>query len=335
MGNNNTFIIAEISANHNHDFDLTVKTIKAIADTGADAVKVQTYKADSLALDVDNEYFGPKKEGLWKGIKPYDLYKAGTMPYEWQPRLKQITEELGLVFFSTPFDFEGVDFLEKMGVPMYKIASFEINDIPLIRYAAQKGKPMIISTGLGDVRDIELAIDTCKATGNNDITLLKCTSQYPATLEQANLMTIPDMAARFKVKVGVSDHTMGNIVPIVAVSLGARVVEKHFILDRTLGGPDAAFSVEPLEFKQMVKAIRDVELALGGVKYEVTDKDKTKRRSLFVTRDISKGDILNPDNVKSLRPGNGLAPVYLSSIYGKTVNRDLKKGDALRLEYID
>lgn len=230
MENNKTFIIAEISANHNHDFDLTVKTIKAIAETGADAVKVQTYKADSLALDVDNEYFGPKKEGLWKGIKPYDLYKAGMMPYEWQPKLKQIAEELGLVFFSTPFDFEGVDFLEKMGVPMYKIASFEINDIPLIRYVAQKRKPMIISTGLGDIQDIESAIDACKAAGNDDITLLKCTSQYPATLEQANLITIPDMAARFKVKVGVSDHTMGDMVPVVAVSLGARVVEKHFIL---------------------------------------------------------------------------------------------------------
>ena len=335
MENNKTFIIAEISANHNHDFDLTVKTIKAIAETGADAVKVQTYKADSLALDVDNEYFGPKKEGLWKGIKPYDLYKAGMMPYEWQPKLKQIAEELGLVFFSTPFDFEGVDFLEKMGVPMYKIASFEINDIPLIRYVAQKRKPMIISTGLGDIQDIESAIDACKAAGNDDITLLKCTSQYPATLEQANLITIPDMAARFKVKVGVSDHTMGDMVPVVAVSLGARVVEKHFILDRALGGPDAAFSVEPQEFERMIKAIRDVELALGTVKYEVTDKDKMKRRSLFVTEDISKGDILGADNIRSLRPGYGLAPVYLSSVYGKNVNRDLKKGDALRWEYID
>ena len=335
MENNKTFIIAEISANHNHDFDLTVKTIKAIAETGADAVKVQTYKADSLALDVDNEYFGPKKEGLWKGIKPYDLYKAGMMPYEWQPKLKQIAEELGLVFFSTPFDFEGVDFFVFLGVPMYKIASFEINDIPLIRYVAQKRKPMIISTGLGDIQDIESAIDACKAAGNDDITLLKCTSQYPATLEQANLITIPDMAARFKVKVGVSDHTMGDMVPVVAVSLGARVVEKHFILDRALGGPDAAFSVEPQEFERMIKAIRDVELALGTVKYEVTDKDKMKRRSLFVTQDISKGDILGADNIRSLRPGYGLAPVYLSSVYGKNVNRDLKKGDALRWEYID
>ena len=226
-------------------------------------------------------------------------------------------------------------FLEKMGVPMYKIASFEINDIPLIRYVAQKRKPMIISTGLGDIQDIESAIDACKAAGNDDITLLKCTSQYPATLEQANLITIPDMAARFKVKVGVSDHTMGDMVPVVAVSLGARVVEKHFILDRALGGPDAAFSVEPQEFERMIKAIRDVELALGTVKYEVTDKDKMKRRSLFVTQDISKGDILGADNIRSLRPGYGLAPVYLSSVYGKNVNRDLKKGDALRWEYID
>lgn len=223
-----TYIIAELSANHNHDFDLAVKTIEAMAKSGADAVKIQTYTPDSLVLNVNNEYFGPIKSGLWKGIKRYDLYKQGTLPYEWQPKLQKVAHKLGLDFFSTPFDKEGVDFLEKMNIPIYKIASFEINDIPLIRYVARKGKPMIISTGVGDIEDIKLALDTCYNEGNRNISLLKCTSEYPATYEQANLKTIPDMKQRFCLRVGVSDHTMGALVPTVAVSLGAEIVEKHF-----------------------------------------------------------------------------------------------------------
>lgn len=331
MNTKKTFIIAELSANHNNDFKLAVKTIQAMAESGADAVKVQTYTADSLALDVNNEYFGPKKEGLWKGIRPYDLYKEASMPYEWQPKLKKISEELGLVFFSSPFDFEAVDFLESIDCPIYKIASFEITDIPLIEYAASKGKPMIISTGVADLADIELAIETCKKVGNNDITILKCTSQYPAQISDANLSTIPDMAKRFNVKVGVSDHTMGSIVPIVAVSLGATVVEKHFILDRNMGGADSTFSMEPKEFRDMVVNIRDVEKSLGLVNYTVSKKDKLRRRSLFAVKDIGINELFTLDNIRSLRPGNGLHPKSLMNIIGKKAKSNFKKGDPISL----
>lgn len=331
---NKTFIIAELSANHNNDFNLAVKTIEAMAKSGADAVKVQTYTADSLSLDVNNEFFDPKTDGLWKGIRPYDLYKEASMPYEWQPKLKKIAEELGLVFFSSPFDFEGVDFLESMNVPMYKIASFEITDIPLIKYVAEKGKPVIISTGVGDFNDIKQAVDKCHEVGNYDITLLKCTSQYPATIQDANLLTIPDMQKRFNVKVGVSDHTLGSIVPAVAVSLGAQVVEKHFILDRNLGGADSAFSLNPVEFRQMVDSVRAVEKALGAIKYDVSDQDKLKRRSLFVTENIKKGELITNKNVKSLRPGYGLEPKYLSGIIGKRAKSNLKKGTPFRIEFV-
>lgn len=292
-----TYIIAELSANHNHDFDLAVKTIEAMAKSGADAVKIQTYTPDSLVLNVNNEYFGPIKSGLWKGIKRYDLYKQGTLPYEWQPKLQKVAHKLGLDFFSTPFDKEGVDFLEKMNIPIYKIASFEINDIPLIRYVARKGKPMIISTGVGDIEDIKLALDTCYNEGNRNISLLKCTSEYPATYEQANLKTIPDMKQRFCLRVGVSDHTMGALVPTVAVSLGAEIVEKHFILDRSLGGPDSAFSMEPKEFAVMVESIRGVEKVLGEVKYDITDKERNKRRSLYAKVDIHEGDMFMEQNI--------------------------------------
>jgi len=334
MNSNKTFIIAELSANHNNDFDLAVKTIKAMAESGADAVKIQTYTADSLALDVDNEYFGPKKEGHWKGIRPYDLYLEASTPYEWQPKLKKIAEGLGLVFFSSPFDKEGIDFLEKIDNPIYKIASFEINDIPLIKYAASKNKPMLISTGVGDEDDIKLALKACYESGNKDITLLKCTSQYPAELKDANLLTIPDIKNRFGVKVGVSDHTLGHTVPVVAVSLGAQVVEKHFILDRKLGGADSAFSMEPEEFKTMVDEVRKVEAALGEISYTVSEKDKLKRRSLFATRDIKKGEILSEQNIKSLRPGHGLAPQYYEQIIGKNATSDLKKGEIINLKDI-
>lgn len=326
---NRTYIIAELSANHNHNYDLAVKTIEAMAEAGADAVKIQTYTPDSLVMDVDNEYFGPIKGGLWDGIKRYDLYKVGMLPYEWQPKLQKVATDLGMDFFSTPFDLPGVDFLEKMNVPKYKIASFEINDIPLIRYVAKKHKPMIISTGVGDEEDIRLALETCYKEGNHDIALLKCTSEYPATLEQANLLTIPDMKKRFGVKVGVSDHTMGSLVPTVAVSLGAEIVEKHFILSRSCGGPDSAFSMEPQEFKEMVDNIRNVEKALGEVKYEITDRQRQKRRSLYAKQDIHVGEVFSSDNIGSFRPGFGLSPKYWDEIIGKTSKRNISRGDIL------
>jgi len=328
-----TFIIAELSANHNNNFDTAVETIKAMAESGADAVKVQTYTADSLALDVDNEFFGPKKEGLWKGIRSYDLYKEAAMPYDWQPKLQKIATDLGMVFFSSPFDFKGVDFLEKIDIPIYKIASFEITDIPLIKYVAEKGKPIIISTGVATEKDIALAVDTCLKAGNTNITLLKCTSHYPSTLEEANLLTIPDIAKKFKVKVGVSDHTMGYIVPMVAVSLGAKVVEKHFILDRSLGGPDSSFSMEPSEFKEMVNQIRNVEKTLGKISYDVDKKDRAKRRSLFAVQDIEKGEVFTAQNIRSLRPGIGLAPRYYPLILGKKALLDISKGSPLEKDY--
>lgn len=329
-----TFIIAELSANHNNDFDLSVKTIEAMAKAGADAVKVQTYKPESLTLNLNTGYFAPRTEGLWKGYTSWDLYTEAAMPYEWQPKLQKITNDLGLEFFSSPFDHEGVDFLESLNVPRYKIASLEITDIPLIEYVASKGKPMIISTGVAEIEDIELALEACYKAGNKDITLLKCTSQYPAPIEQANLRTMVDMKERFGVKVGLSDHTMGSLVPTVAVSLGAEVVEKHFILDRSLGGPDSPFSMEPNEFAEMVKAVREAESALGQVTYEVSDSDKMRRRSLFVAGDIKSGEVVTEKNVRSIRPGMGLHPKDQSLVLGKVVKRDLSKGSPLKKEDI-
>jgi len=332
---NKTYIIAELSANHNNDFNLAVKTIQAMAAAGADAVKVQTYKPESLTINSDTGYFAPRTEGLWKGYTPWNLYSEASMPYEWQPKLQKIVNDLGLHFFSSPFDKEGVDFLESINVPKYKIASFEITDIPLIEYTASKGKPMIISTGVAEIRDIELAIQACRSQGNNDITLLKCTSQYPATISQANLRTMVDIKERFQVKVGLSDHTMGALVPTVAVALGAEVVEKHFILDRNLGGPDAAFSMEPEEFKEMVTAVRNTEKALGRVTYEVSENDKNRRRSLFVTQDIKAGEIITEKNVRSVRPGFGMHPKHLAEILGKKVTKDLEKGTPLNSNYVE
>jgi len=327
-----TYIIAEISANHNNDFDLAVKTLEAMAKSGADAVKVQTYKPQSLTINLDTGHFASRKDGLWKGYTPWKLFTEAAMPYEWQPKLQKIAENLRLEFFSSPFDLEGVDFLETLNVPRYKIASFEITDIPLITYVASKGKPMIISTGVAEIEDIELALEACYNAGNKDITLLKCTSQYPATIEQANLKTMVDMKERFGVKVGLSDHTMGSLVPTVAVSLGAEVVEKHFILDRSLGGPDFAFSMEPDEFAEMVSAIRNTEKVLGSVTYEVSETDKMRRRSLFVVEDIKAGDIITEKNVRSVRPGFGLHPKYLPEVLGKEATSDLEKGERFELK---
>ncbi|MFV0331777.1 MAG: pseudaminic acid synthase [Dysgonomonas sp.] len=327
--NSNVFIIAEISANHNNDFDTCVKTIESIAKSGADAVKVQTYKPESLTLDVNNEYFGPKKDGPWKGCTPYQVFSEGAMPYEWQPKLKEIANNWGLEFFSSPFDIEGVDFLESIGVNLYKVASFEITDIPLIEYIASKGKPMIISTGVAELCDIDMAVRACRKVGNNDITLLKCTSEYPAPVDKANLLTINNLRETFSVKVGVSDHTMGIIVPVVSVAIGATVVEKHFILNRKLGGPDSSFSMEPEEFTSMVKAVREAEKSLGKISYEISDNDKSRRRSLFLVEDIKAGEKITEKNIRSIRPAFGLHPKYYRQVLGKTVNRDIKKGTPL------
>ncbi len=328
------FIIAEMSANHNHNYDLAVKTIEAMAETGADAVKFQTYTPDSLTLNVDNKYFGPRESGLWKGMTLYEIYTKGAMPYEWQPKLKKIANDLGLVCFSTPFDKEGVDFMEQMDMPIYKIASLEITDVNLIEYAASKHKPMIISTGVADIEDIELVIETCRKAGNDDITLLKCTTEYPAPMEKANLLTIPDMKQRFGVKVGVSDHSMTNIVPITAVALGATVVEKHFILDRSLGGLDSAFSLNKEEFALMVKSIRETEKALGKITYDLIGRGVTGRRSLFASEDIKEGEEFSVYNVKSVRPADGLHPKYFGEIIGKRASTEIAKGSPLKMEYI-
>lgn len=326
IGKSGVFVIGELSANHNGNFDLAVKTIEALAKTGADAVKVQTFKPESLTLNLRSGHFAPKTDGLWRGYTPWELYSEAAMPYEWQPKLKEIAEQLGLVFFSSPFDFEAVDFLESIGNPIYKIASFEITDIPLIRYAAAKGKPMIISTGVAEIEDIELALKACRDVGNNDITLLKCTSQYPATIEQANLKTMSDLKQRFTVNVGVSDHTMGSLVPVVAVALGATVVEKHFILNRNLGGVDSTFSMEPDEFKEMVITVRNVEMSLGNIDYEVNNADRNRRRSLFVVKEMKRGEEFTMDNVRSLRPGVGLLPKHLESVIGCVATKDIKIG---------
>ena len=312
--NEKIFIIAELSANHGHDINIAKETIKAAKESGADAIKIQTYTADTLTIDCDNEYFKLDSGTIWDGRTLYDLYREAYTPWEWQRELMEYANSLGLIFFSTPFDKTAVDFLEELNVPLYKVASFEIMDIPLIEYIASKGKPMIISTGIAELSDIEEAIEACKRAGNNQIILLKCTSSYPAQIEDANLKTIPNMKETFGVEVGLSDHTLGITVPVVSVALGARVIEKHFILDKLIGGPDASFSLEPHEFKQMVESIRDAEKALGKVDYSMNEKKKSSRllgRSLFVVKDIKAGEKFTEDNVRSIRPGYGISPKHI------------------------
>lgn len=335
--NYRTFIIAELSANHNQSFDNAVKLIKEAKKAGADAVKLQTYTPDTITINCSNEYFQIKQGTIWDGKTLYDLYKEAYTPWEWQPKLKEIAENEGLIFFSTPFDKTAVDFLEDMDVPAYKVASFEITDIPLIEYIASKGKPIIISTGIATLSDIEEAINACRRMNNNQIALLKCTSAYPSPLEEVNLKTIPNMIETFKTIVGLSDHTLGISVPVAAVALGAKIIEKHFTLSRGMGGPDAAFSLEPEEFKQMVRSVREVEKALGDVSYELSEKTKKSRefsRSLFVVKDIKKGDVFTEENVRSIRPGFGLHPKYYKDVLGKKATKDIKKGTPLNWNLI-
>ncbi|WP_400080424.1 pseudaminic acid synthase [Winogradskyella sp. R77965] len=331
------FIIAELSANHQGDINVAIETIRAAKRAGADAVKLQTYTADTITLDVKNKYFKIDQGTVWDGRYLHDLYKEAFTPWEWHKQLFDIAKEEGLVCFSSPFDFTAVDFLETLETPIYKIASFEITDIPLIEYVAKKGKPIIISTGIATIEDIELAIKTCKEAGNDDITILKCTSQYPAKIEDANLLTIPDIASRFNVKVGLSDHTLGITAPVVAVTLGAAVIEKHIILDKSIGGPDAHFSLDEGEFKSMVKAVRNAEKSFGTIDYELTEAKQNSRafsRSLFVVEDVKEGDIISSENVRSIRPGFGLHPKHLKSILGKTFLRNIDKGEPLNFDMI-
>lgn len=330
-------IVAEISANHNGSKEIAIETIKAIKRAGADAVKLQTYTPDTITLNCHLDDFKIKQDTLWDGKYLYDLYKEAYTPWEWHEDLFHVAKEEGLICFSSPFDKTAVDFLENLGNPIYKIASFEITDIPLIEYVAKKMKPIVISTGIATEEDIQLAIDTCRMVGNNDITLLKCTSSYPAPIEEANLCMIKDLAMRFNVKSGLSDHTMGSIAPIVATTMGATMIEKHFILNRTIGGPDAEFSMEEEDFFRMVQDIRLAEQSIGKVTYELTYKMQQGRqfsRSLYVVEDMKEGDIITEKNVRSIRPGFGLHPKYFVNILGKKIASDLKKGIGLTIDMI-
>lgn len=333
-----TFIIAEMSANHLMDFDRAVAVMRAAKDAGADAIKIQTYTADTITLDCDDPCFQITQGTIWDGTTLHRLYETAYTPWEWQPRLQKLAEELGLVFFSSPFDFSAVDFLENMRVPAYKIASFEINDIPLIRKIARLKKPMIFATGVARLADIELALRTCKEEGNEDVILLKCTSSYPAPYEDINLRTIPSMAQTFDCITGLSDHSMGHAVADAAVALGAKVVEKHLTLSRADGGADAAFSMEPEEFRIMTENIRKIEKALGTVTYELTEKQERERehsRSLFVAKDMRAGDVFTPENLRSVRPACGLHTMYYEELLGKKISRDARLGTPMSWELVE
>ena len=326
------YVVAELSANHNQNFDDAIKLIHAAKNAGADAVKLQTYKPDTITINSDREEFRVGNWSLWAGKTLYEIYSNNYTPWEWLPQLKKEADALGCTLFSTPFDATAVDVLENINVPAYKISSLEIVDIPLIEYVARKGKPVIISTGTASVSEIEEAVSAVVNTGNHQIILLKCTTAYPAPLDEINLRTIPDMSAKFNLPIGISDHSLGILVPIAAISLGACVVEKHLTLKRNVDHPDSLYSLEPLEFKEMVTAIRNVEKSLGSIKYG-PGKDEANRlylrRSLFVVTNIKKGDQFTLDNIRSIRPGYGLHPRYLSQILGKHASRDIAKGTPL------
>jgi len=326
------FIIAELSANHGGSLEIAKETVRAAKRAGADAIKLQTYTADTITLDVKTDYFKINHGTAWDGQYLYDLYKDASLPWDWHKPLFKLAKEEGLICFSSPFDKTAVDFLEKENTPIYKVASFEITDIPLIRYIASKQKPIIISTGIATIEDIELAITACKEEGNSQITILKCTSAYPAAPENANLLTIPDIKKRFGVKVGLSDHTMGIEAPMIAVALGAQVIEKHFILDKKIGGADAHFSLDEKQFKKMVDAVRTTEKLMGNIDYEMTEKKKKSRefsRSLFVVKDVKAGEVITEENIRSIRPGFGLHPKYYNKIIGKRFTRNISKGEPL------
>ena len=332
------FIIAELSANHNGSISTAIETIKAAKKAGADCVKFQTYTADTITMDHRSDHFKLTQGTIWDGQYLYDLYKTAYTPWEWHEELFKVCAEEGLVSFSSPFDFTAVDFLENLNVPAYKIASFEITDIPLIKYTASKMKPMIISTGIATLEDIQLALDACRKVGNNNVALLKCTSSYPAPLDEANLIMIKDLSEKFNVVTGLSDHTMGSIAPLTSVALGAKIIEKHFILDKTLGGPDASFSMDQDEFKDMVDSVRAAEKSLGSVNYSLTEKQANSRehsRSLFAVNDIEAGEKITNKNVRSIRPWHGLHPKYLDKILGTNIIKKIKKGTPLDPSYLE
>lgn len=319
------FIIAELSANHGGDINIAKNTIQAAKEIGANAIKLQTYTADTITLNCDKEDFIIKGGTLWDDKKLYDLYNEAFLPWEWHKELFDYARSINIDIFSSPFDKSAVDFLEQFNPSAYKIASFEITDYELIRYTASKGKPMIISTGIATIDEIQDAVDICKSEGNDDIILLKCTSAYPAALEDANLLTIPNLAKTFGVISGFSDHTLGSTAPIVATTLGAKVIEKHFILDKSIGGADADFSLDKNEFKEMIQAVRDTEKLLGVIDYSLNEKKNHNRRfsrSLYISKDIKKGEIFTEDNIRSVRPGYGLHPKYLKNILGKKAKKD-------------
>lgn len=330
------FIVAEMSCNHLQRFEYAVEIIRKAKEAGADAIKLQTYTPDTMTIDCNNRYF--TLEGtIWAGKSLYQLYEEAYTPWEWHPKLKKIAEDEGLVFFSTPFDKTAVDFLEELDVPLYKIASYEITDIPLIKYVASKRKPVVLSIGMATLTDIERALSVIKDHKNNDIAVLKCVSAYPTPIEDANLRTISNIRETFNVIPGLSDHTKSITTSVISVALGAKIIEKHLTLDRTLGGPDASFSLEPSEFKELVKYVREAEKALGRVTYDLNEKQKRSRmmaRSLFVVRDMKKGDIFTEENVRSIRPGHGLHPRYLDEILGRKALVDIKRGTPLSWEMI-
>ena len=330
LNNDGVYIIAELSANHNGSIKTAKETIKAAKEIGANAIKLQTYTADTMTLNSKNPDFMIDGGTLWDGKNLYELYEWAYTPWEWHEELFDYARSLGIDIFSTPFDKSAVDFLETLNPSAYKIASFEITDYELIRYTASKQKPIIISTGVATIDEILDVVNICKSEGNSDIVLLKCTSEYPAPFEEANLKTIANMRDTFGVEVGFSDHTMGHIAPVVAVTLGAKVIEKHFILDKNIGGADSGFSLDKQEFGDMIKAIRDAEKLLGKVDYSLNEKRKKQRRfarSLYVSRDIKEGEMFSEDNIKSVRPFYGLHPKHLKDILGKTAKKDYKFGD--------
>lgn len=333
-----TYIVAEMSANHLQDYDRAEAIVRAAAEAGADAVKLQTYTADTITLDCENEYFQIAQGTIWDGRTCYDLFQEAYTPWEWQPKLVKLANDLGIDCFSSPFDFTAVDFMEEMGMPAYKIASPEIWDIPLLRKVARLGKPVIMATGLAYLEDIERAVKTCREEGNEQVILLKCTSTYPTPYEDMNIKVIPHMAGTFDCLTGLSDHSMGSAVAVASVALGAKMVEKHFTLSRADGGPDGAFSMEPAEFKKMVDEIRIVEKALGKVTYRLTERQEKSReegRSLFVTEDMKKGEAFTEKNLRSIRPAFGMAPMYYEKVLGKRARCDISRGTPMDWKYIE
>jgi pseudaminic acid synthase len=337
--NSNTpvFIIAELSANHNGSLETAIETVKGAKRAGADCIKLQTYTADTMTIASDKDDFIVKGT-IWENQNLHKLYQKAYTPWEWHQQIMEVAKQEGLICFSSPFDPTSVAFLETLNVPAYKIASFEITDIPLIELIASKGKPVIISTGIAEQEDIELALDACHREGNHDIALLKCTSSYPAPIEEANMCMVKDLAERYNVISGLSDHTMGNIVPIVATAFGAKIIEKHFILDRSMGGVDASFSMNEEEFTAMVKAVRETESAIGVVDYTLTEKQRSGRdfcRSLYIVKDIKAGEFLTKENVRSIRPGFGMHPKHYQEILGKRVNVDIERGTSLTFDVLN